>query len=528
MTVYDSPQISFDKKIGLYRLAVLPAFFMLFFYLRKTIPLLFLIVLTITDLYAQNTLFQKKSVEEIIRHHSFVNSPAWREWHEMKRMRNNFPAMASYYQQRMDEIEAQYNILTNQQISPSNPNHANTIIQRTNQHMRSNAPATQEDIIANVERQKQEQKLKYLADLLNDISRNQPHYTPDFMQSADFLKESVPFWSAFNKLRDMLEGKIPFSLKDAFFIYETAYGQRYLSYEEYTSILKESVAFIRQWAKENHRNLNLPEDAHYCIQKFMRDTLSVRQPMMKTHFPFFYDYSDPRGTQDIRSQHVNKTLATGTGQCHTLPVTYSLLAEGIGVSCYISYAPHHSFIKYPDNKGFLLNYEPTSHWHLSDQYYEDWLHIKSEAKISGIYLDTLNPKMIVAACIMDLAFGYENRIGVADGKFMTECIDYAMQYFPKEANIQGHLLRGLIITTKLERLMRKQGISDIHRMDEVPGALELYNQLGETTLKIESLGHQDIPEEVYEKLVKEHEQKGRIQAVKNIDTKVKRNQFVTQ
>ena len=33
---------------------------------------------------------------------------------------------------------------------------------------------------------------------------------------------------------------------------------------------------------------------------------------------------------------------------------------------YLSYAPLHSFIKFPDNGGGIHNYEPTSHFEISD------------------------------------------------------------------------------------------------------------------------------------------------------------------
>ena len=99
-----------------------------------------------------------------------------------------------------------------------------------------------------------------------------------------------------------------------------------------------------------------------------------------------------------------------------------LLAEQLGAKTYLSYAPLHSFIKFPDNNGNIHNYEPTSHFEISDQWYAQHLNISRTAYQSKIYLDTLNKKQIVAGALMDLAFGYLNKHGVADGDFMDQCV----------------------------------------------------------------------------------------------------------
>ena len=497
-----------------------------FFNPKRAILFVSLFVFVVVDLYAQNTLFPKRSVEEIIQHHSFVGSADWKEWRELKMLCSNFPHMASYYEQRIREIEARYNFPANSSPHSNGPNHAKAVMKRTNQHMAGALPPTEEQIRANATSSAQQKQHQRLAALLSEISHNEPKYQTDFLQSPEFLEAVQPFHTTFSKLKDMQEGKLPFSLKDAFYIYERTYGKGYLTYEEYTNVLTESVVFIRQWAKEQGYSLHQREAAHYCIQRFMRDTLYVHQPVKKKHLPFFYDFTDYTGTQDVRNMHVTKTLATGTGQCHTLPVVYSLLAEGLNVPCYISYAPYHSFIKYPDNTGIIRNYEPTTHWPLTDQWYSDHLYVKTGAVRSKIYLDTLNPKMIVAACILDLALGYKAKVGVADGAFMTECIDYAMRYFPGEANIQAQMMRVIVAATRLESLLAANKITNIHYMDNVPGARALFNQIEEVEQKITDLGYQDVPEEAYQALVQEHEEKKLIQSSRNINPKTKRNLFV--
>jgi hypothetical protein len=332
----------------------------------------------------------------------------------------------------------------------------------------------------------------------------------------------------------MLSGKTPLSLKDAFYILENAYGNTHLNYAEYNSILKKSAQFIQQWLKEHGHSTTDNTALNFGIQSFMRDTLTIskliQEPsgVSKTmHVPFTYDYIDFRAEEDFRNYFVTKTLATGTGQCNSLPATYLILAEQLGAKAYLSYAPLHSFIKFPDGKGVIHNYEPTSHFEISDRWYVNQLRISQEAYESKIYLDTLNKKQIVAAAMMDLAYGYLRKHGVADGVFINECVQNAIQYFSgKVANVQGWLLRSTLLTAKLDRILQRDGIRDLKDINKSPEANEVYNQLKAIDQLLEELGYDELPTNMYEQLMQEQNAKGRLQK-ENMDTKTKRDLFTS-
>lgn len=364
----------------------------------------------------------------------------------------------------------------------------------------------------------------------DDLLRRKSNY----YSSEKFKTESASYWKAKTLLDNMLSGKTPLSLKDAFYILENAYGNTHLSYTEYNSILKKSAQFIQQWLKEHGHSTTDNTALHFGIQSFMRDTLTVskliHEPygVSKTmHLPFSYDYIDFRAEEDFRNYFVTKTLATGTGQCNSLPTTYLLLAEQLGVKAYLSYAPLHSFIKFPDNESGIHNYEPTSHFELSDQWYVQHLKIRQEAYKSGVYLDTLNKKQIVAAAIMDLAYGYSRKHGVADGAFIAECVESAIQYFPgKVANVQGWLLRSTLLTAKLHRILERDGIRDLKDIGKSPEGKEVYNQLKAIDQLLDELGYDELPTNMYEQMKQEQELKGRKQK-ETTGTKTKRDLFTT-
>lgn len=375
-------------------------------------------------------------------------------------------------------------------------------------------------------------------ELLNDLNelRNDDllRGESNYYSSEKFKTESASYWKAKALLDNMLSGKTPLSLKDAFYILENAYGNTHLSYAEYNSILKKSAQFIQQWLKEHGHSTTDNSSLHFGIQSFMRDTLTVskliQEPsgISKTmHVPFTYDYVDFRAEEDFRNYFVTKTLATGTGQCNSLPTTYLLLAEQLGAKAYLSYAPLHSFIKFPDGSGVIHNYEPTSHFEISDRWYANQLRISQEAYESKIYLDTLNKKQIVSAAMMDLAYGYLRKHGVADGAFISECVQDAIQYFPgKVANVQGWLLRSTLLTAKLDRILQRDGIRDLKDLDKSPEAMEVYNQLKSIDQLLDELGYDEFPTSMYEQLMQSQDAKGRLQKEK-MDTKNKRDLFTS-
>ncbi len=382
-------------------------------------------------------------------------------------------------------------------------------------------------------RNKQYRQHKEVLNILNEAHQNERNHRKsfDYYQSSEFKLKTKSYNNALEHLKHQLKNK-NISLADAYFSIEKAYGNTYLDKEEYNKIIQESVEFIKTWITQNNLNLNNPEALHYGIQKFMSETLTVILPnpdnpnLTKkiTHLPFFYDYEDFEGAKDFRNYFITKSLATGGGQCNSMPAIYLVLAEGLGAKAYLSFAPQHSFIKYPDNQGNIHGYEPTSNWKITDKWYQDNMFISPKAKANGIYLDTLNNRQIVANCMLDLAFGYMTKHGAADAVFINDCIQNAVQYFPKNNNIYGYFVYSSLLSRLLEKTLHQYGITDLKDITKSPEAVQLYKALLKNEAIIKQLGYQDMPEEMYLQLMKYHEFKGTQQQVSG---KQKRNLFIT-
>jgi len=358
-----------------------------------------------------------------------------------------------------------------------------------------------------------------VADILNEFhsSENSRRFNVSYYKSPEFTSKAKPYSDAIQNLKEQLEGKRKLSISDAYFVMENAYGNSFLSKKEYDQIIKQSVDFIKQWLIQNGYSLKDNDALHLGIQKFMSDTLTItianpdnpNGAKKITHLPFFYDYEDFKGEKDYRNYFLTKCFATGSGQCNSMPAVYSSLADGLGAKSYLTFAPHHSFIKYPDNNGNIHSYEPTSNWKIADKWYQDNMFISPKAKANGIYLDTLNKKQIVANCMIDLAFGYLQKHGAADGEFVKECIASAMQHFPKQNNIHAYFVYSSLLARQLDRILYENKITDLKDISKVPEAQQLYNALLKNEETITKLGYQEQPDPLYDELLKQHEFKGK-------------------
>jgi len=292
--------------------------------------------------------------------------------------------------------------------------------------------------------------------------------------------------------------------------------------------------------QQNKLNIHNNEDIHIAIQQFLSEKLSINNNASKspnktdiqqtivdvtrtTHIPFMYDFNDFSGERDHRNFFLTKCLTTGTGQCNSLPAVYLVLAEALNGEAYLSVAPQHSFIKYPTkNRGFQ-NYEPTSNWNITNHWYIDNMFINEKAIKSGIYLSPFSKKQIIADCIMQLSFGYYKKCGIADGKFTQECIREAQTQFPKSNNISIYFTYSNLYASLLVDVMRKNGINNIADIDKNREAKALHDKLKKNEELITSLGYQEMPKEMYEQMMKDHEYKGNVQNQYQFTGKEKRN-----
>jgi len=342
-------------------------------------------------------------------------------------------------------------------------------------------------------------------------------------------KNLTDYERAFGKIDSMLRGKSKMSIQNAYFAVEQAYGNMYLSYNEYKGTYKHSADFIKKYLKQRGIPA-IPQNLHLAIQQFMGDTLSVsylepdtKKSRTTVHYPFKYDYQDYDGSVDYRNYFSTKCIATGTGQCNSLPIVYLCLAEELGVKAYLSFAPFHSYIKWRAQDGSLQNYEPTSNWSIPDKWYQKSLGVSYRAVSTGIYLDTLGKRQVVANCLVDLAVEYLDRNQIPDSLFVQKCLETAEKYYPKKNNLTVYLVRSKLLSMQLDKELRQRGKTTLSGAETDPVTNSLYQRLLSNEYDLVQMGYEQLPQQVYDQLLQQ-------QANHTVDpsAKTKKTLFMTQ
>ncbi|SHJ85206.1 hypothetical protein SAMN02745146_0348 [Hymenobacter daecheongensis DSM 21074] len=300
--------------------------------------------------------------------------------------------------------------------------------------------------------------------------------------AADFYEP------AYQELAKMLDERYPLSFKRAVFVTENAYFDNCLSYEEFSQQIMGLATVCRLLKETNNSYFLYDRDdkenvaRNAAIFLMMKDSTRLRKG--NTLPPFRYDFEDFDGDADWRKMFVSKLLVTHKGNCHSLPYLYKILADETGAQTWLSLAPNHVYLKQHNKKDGWYNTELTSYTFPIDAWLTASGYISRETIISGIYMDTLTAKQNVVLCLVDLAKGYERKVGrVAAEPFVSKCAALALQHFPHYINAQ--LLQAESLRHKFER------------QTATPEAQQVYAAMEAAYTRIFDTGYREMPPQMY-------------------------------
>ena len=305
---------------------------------------------------------------------------------------------------------------------------------------------------------------------------------------------------AYLEITDMLDGKIPLSVKRAVFLAEWAYYDGDPDYNAFCYGIDTAVAFVQRFIATNGldqyktgKNLALTE---YFFRPYSGNG---RQP-------FVYDFSDVSAKDDFTHQFVSKVMQTHHGQSRSLPMYYKVLAESLGAEAYIAYAPAHVFIRYRNEDKMYpedwVNVELTTQQIIPEFFYKEHFEISDKAIGNKVYLAPLTDCETVASQLADLAFGYWSKYRCYD-EFTRCCCGKSLEYYPQNFN-------GIIILGKsLEAIFRTHLEQNGFKEDDY--SLRIEAQSDALFEKLEALGWERMSEELHEKLENGNEEDKKMQ-----------------
>jgi hypothetical protein len=320
--------------------------------------------------------------------------------------------------------------------------------------------------------------------------------------SLEAEEGTASYYSAFEELLRMLEGGQALSLERAVFLVENAYYDNAIPYENYQAGLSQSIGFCNIKAAEDKLDMTDNMAKNLMVFRYITDTLEIKDKQTNrtlVHHPIQYDYDDYQSLKSYDSHFVTKLMRTGKGQCHSMPLYYLILAERLGAEAYWSFSPKHSFIKIKDEENSWYNIELTCKSFLSDPHYMNSGYIKAEAIQNRIYLEPIDKKDAVANMLLSLARGYRNKYGYDD--FYLKCVNTAASYLPNEIDpliLQAAYQTRLTLT--IANLLGAKNPTELEKLS--PEAYQHHKQMLALYDKIDNLGYEKLPEELYAQWLK--------------------------
>jgi len=309
------------------------------------------------------------------------------------------------------------------------------------------------------------------------------------------------YQSTYNFIDKMLNDESPLNFKNAVFATENAFRDDSLDLD----MLNHKIEMLVQLSSiiSNSELINYQEKdkdyitKHAALFKVFTDSIII--PFDTTHIfihsPYIYDFDDPFGQKDWSSMFVSKLLETGKGNCHSLPYLYKILADELGIPCYLAFAPNHIYIKLFSEQTGWYNTELTSGTFPVDAWIMASGYISIDAIRNGLYMDTLSTKQAVANCLVDLAQGYQQKFGRENPDFVIKCCNTVLKYRP--ANVNAMLTKAEAQKHYIDLQMKKQNAKNAKDLFTDTTIAEMYSDMEQTYVRLHQLGYRRMPEKMY-------------------------------
>lgn len=344
------------------------------------------------------------------------------------------------------------------------------------------------------EQQRRQQQLNKVFRELEESNKSNINYA---LPSCVSVKGASAYQTAFSEIMKMAENEKDFSKAKANFIVENAYYENTGNFQNFEKTIKEIGQFLNWKMEEFGYDTNDNLAKNMLLFRFFSDTLEIKSKNLK-HYPFKYDFEDYSGKDDWSKMFVSKALMTNSGQCHSLPLLYLIIAEEIGAKAQLAFSPSHTYIKFQDNNGKWYNLELTNGMMTTDAFILQSGYIKAEALRNKIYMQPLNDKQILSHMLYGLAKGYT--VKYCYDEFVGKVIDEAIQL--DSTNINAQALKSDYLTMKFHYISQQLGITEQNYMQKIaqyPKAKQAFIARNKHYNKMDNLGYEDMPAEAYQK-----------------------------
>ncbi len=314
-------------------------------------------------------------------------------------------------------------------------------------------------------------------------------------EAQDTTKEKISarYNISLLKLEEIIKNSKQTSFKDAVLVTENAYLSDLIEKDAFEEKIKKLTQLVSLWVRSNNSHYYDYADSanfmtNYGIFQLLKRNIKVIGNNSKDTFvtkSFDYDFDDFFGKKDWSNMFVSTLFYTYKGNCHSIPYLYKILADELGATCWLSFAPNHIYIKNRCQKIGWYNTELTSGEFPIDAWIATSGYVPIDAIRNGIYMDTLSNQQAIAQCVLDLAKGYEFKTKNYYDGFILKCCDLTLKYHP--LNVQAILLKA----ETLKHIYEKKKKEKDNR------ATTTYNEMESLYARLFELGYREMPDKMY-------------------------------
>lgn len=306
---------------------------------------------------------------------------------------------------------------------------------------------------------------------------------------------------AFDEMHRMLKGEIPLSFKRAVFLTENSYLDNQMDYDGFEKHIDGLVQLTHSVAQADGLIYNKKDRQQVLLSasmyRVMKDTILFESPYDETKWrklPYTYDMEDFSGSFDWTKMFISKLFYSKSGNCHSLPILYKILADELGVKAWLSITPNHTYIKQWNDKTGWYNTELTTGRFPYDAEIKNNSYIKTEAIVAGVYMDTLTNKENISYTITDLAQGYIKKFGYDDIATPVRWLDAALIYYPDYPN--ALILKSELLKKEYERSVTEKGETN-HLNPKDSELKNKFEGLEKSYYSVHQVGYRRMPREMY-------------------------------
>jgi murein DD-endopeptidase MepM/ murein hydrolase activator NlpD len=335
-----------------------------------------------------------------------------------------------------------------------------------------------------------------------------------FAQSANLTatdSSKVAFYSAFDALKNMLDGKDSLNFEKAVFITENAYYGNNYKYDDFNKVLDVHTELIKAISEnarlgnqEKFKTLKLYEQKmfnlntlNWAIYKYITDTTFVMgNDFIYYNEPFNYSTDDPYGSTQWENTQVIHLLTSKNprGNCYSLSAFFKILSDRLKSEARLVTTPHHIYIQNRNQRGDFKNVELATKAFPGDGSIQVLSYTTKTSIMNGMAQQPLTDKQAIVLNLIYLAKGFEHKFNDNTNDFLLKCADLAFKYDTLSMN--ALLLKAEVSENILFQSLRQNKISTVQQARTNLKTQKLLANYEKQLSNLYKCGYREIPKDI--------------------------------